>query len=74
MVDSRLRMYVTYPHYLGWRSKRVQTQSVSIQNKQSQPQLRPTPMAARVVKLIPARSVFLFCDVQIKFRAHSALH
>ncbi|KAI9455787.1 Isochorismatase hydrolase [Lactarius psammicola] len=29
-------------------------------------------MAARVVKLIPGRSVFLFCDVQLKFR--TAIH
>ncbi|KAN0131274.1 Isochorismatase-like protein [Lactarius tabidus] len=29
-------------------------------------------MAARVVKLIPSRTVFLFCDIQLKFR--TAIH
>jgi hypothetical protein len=56
-----------------WRRRpRANLKRFFFKHGQSHKQTTPT-MAARVVKLIPSRTVFLFCDIQLKFSAHAAL-
>ena len=54
-----------YSHSIPW--------CVSSEERQMYTAHKKRQHGSRVVKLIPHHSVFLFCDIQLKFRTHVAL-